>query len=77
MVEAAYWVWRSSDWHNQADEGGTLDQDRLLQEDLLTYHQLYSAEEDKLDEKKKQRPSAPPVQVVLYNNLDKQKGKAQ
>ena len=72
MVEGLYWTWRSSDWHNHPDEGGTLDQDRLLQEDLLTYHQLYSAEEDKLDDKKKQPPATP---TELFNNLAQQKGK--
>lgn len=70
-----YWAWRASDWKNLPEPGGLLDQDKTLQQDLLTYHQLYSAEEDKLDDKKKQRP-ARHEPVVLYNNLaEEKKGK--
>jgi hypothetical protein len=65
LVETLYWAWRSSDWKNLPDPGGTLDQDRLLMEDMLTYHVLISAAEDEVEGR-----VAPVVEdEPLYHNL--------
>lgn len=68
LVEGLYWTWRSSDWKNLPEPGGTLDQDRLLLDDMLTYHQLYCAAEDEVEGRTPTDGGA-----ILYDGLKQRK----
>lgn len=53
VVEPLYWKRHNSNGATEPDEGGGLDQDLLLQEDLKTYGWLVGFAENILDEEEK------------------------
>lgn len=59
LVEILYWERRNSDYQLTLSEGGLLEQDSQLADDLSTYHMLVSWAEVKVKDKGTSKPRIP------------------
>lgn len=52
VVERIYWLWHASEFKIMPDEGGILDQDSRLLDDLALYRALFDIEYERVKKRK-------------------------